>query len=148
MPSKPCEIRFIARHQLPVVLFRRGQRKDDVMVERLRDFQLKEGGRRRYDRIRFPMAAFGASQRRTRGAVNAGEKMHRRGSARDRSEFLVIKLLARLSLAGLYLRGSITGFPSPTPPNSPGNMATRLTVLDWRERLVCSRGGPVRPIWW
>jgi hypothetical protein len=53
--------------------------------------------------------------------------MHRRGSARDRSEFLVIKLLARLSLAGLYLRGSITGFPSPTPPNSPGNMATRLT---------------------
>jgi hypothetical protein len=73
------------------------------------------------------MAAFGASQRRTRGAVNAGEKMHRRGSARDRSEFLVIKLLARLSLAGLYLRGSITGFPSPTPPNSPVNMATRLT---------------------
>src|SRR5258708_35588685 len=35
--------RFIARHQLPVVLFRKGQRKDDVMVERLRDFQLKEG---------------------------------------------------------------------------------------------------------
>lgn len=27
--------RFIARHQLPVVLFRKGQRKDDVMVERL-----------------------------------------------------------------------------------------------------------------
>jgi hypothetical protein len=35
--------RFIARHQLPVVLFRKGRRKDDVMVERLRDFQLKEG---------------------------------------------------------------------------------------------------------
>ena len=35
--------RFIARHQLPVVLFRKGQRKDDVMVERLRDFPLKEG---------------------------------------------------------------------------------------------------------
>jgi hypothetical protein len=28
--------RFIARHQLPVVLFRKGQRKDDVMVTRLR----------------------------------------------------------------------------------------------------------------
>jgi len=35
--------RFVARHRLPVVLFRKGQRKDDVMVERLRDFQLKEG---------------------------------------------------------------------------------------------------------
>jgi hypothetical protein len=35
--------RFIARHQLPVVLFREGQRKDDVMVERLRHFPLKEG---------------------------------------------------------------------------------------------------------
>ena len=35
--------RFIARHRLPVVLFRKGQRKDDVMVERLRDFPLKEG---------------------------------------------------------------------------------------------------------
>jgi hypothetical protein len=35
--------RFVARHQLPVVLFRKGQRKDDVMAERLRDFQLKEG---------------------------------------------------------------------------------------------------------
>src|ERR1700730_1357559 len=35
--------RFIARHQLPVVLFRKGQRKDDVMVTRLREFPLKEG---------------------------------------------------------------------------------------------------------
>jgi len=35
--------RFIARYQLPLVLFRKGQRKDDVMVERLRDFRLKEG---------------------------------------------------------------------------------------------------------
>jgi len=35
--------RFIARHRLPVVLFRKGQRKDDVMVERLRDFRLNEG---------------------------------------------------------------------------------------------------------
>jgi hypothetical protein len=35
--------RFVARHQLPVVLFRKGQRKDDVMVERLRHFPLKEG---------------------------------------------------------------------------------------------------------
>jgi hypothetical protein len=31
------------RHRLPVVLFRKGQRKDDVMIERLRDFPLKEG---------------------------------------------------------------------------------------------------------
>src|SRR5437868_7184896 len=35
--------RFIVRHRLPVVLFRKGQRKDDVMIERLRDFPLKEG---------------------------------------------------------------------------------------------------------
>src|SRR5947208_12995442 len=35
--------RVIARHRLPIVLFRKGQRKDDVMVERLRDFPLKEG---------------------------------------------------------------------------------------------------------
>ena len=35
--------RFIARHQVPVVLFRKGQRKDDVMIERLCAFQLKEG---------------------------------------------------------------------------------------------------------
>ena len=35
--------RFIARHQLPVVLFRKGQRKDDVMVERLRHFPFTEG---------------------------------------------------------------------------------------------------------
>ena len=35
--------RFIARRQLPVVLFRKGQRKDDVMIEYLRQFQLKEG---------------------------------------------------------------------------------------------------------
>src|SRR5256886_15422089 len=35
--------RFIVRHHLPVVLFRKGQRKDAVMVERLRDFPLKEG---------------------------------------------------------------------------------------------------------
>ena len=35
--------RFVARHRLPVVLFRRGQRKDDVMVERLRKLQRKEG---------------------------------------------------------------------------------------------------------
>ena len=34
---------FIARHRLPVVLFRKGQRKADVMVQRLRHFQLKEG---------------------------------------------------------------------------------------------------------
>src|ERR1700730_15826460 len=33
--------RFIARHQLPVVLFRKGQRKDDVMVERQRHFTPK-----------------------------------------------------------------------------------------------------------
>src|SRR5260370_19239333 len=36
--------RFIARHRLPVVLFRKGQRKDDVMAERPRPFRLKEGG--------------------------------------------------------------------------------------------------------
>ena len=35
--------RFIAGRQLPVVLFRKGQRKDDVMIEYLRQFQLKEG---------------------------------------------------------------------------------------------------------
>src|SRR5205807_2413241 len=34
--------RFVARHRLPVVVFRKGQRKDDVMAERLRDFRLKE----------------------------------------------------------------------------------------------------------
>ena len=35
--------RFIARHRLPLVLFTKGQRKDDVMIEHLRRFQLKEG---------------------------------------------------------------------------------------------------------
>jgi hypothetical protein len=35
--------RFIAQHQLHVALFRKGQRKDDVMVTRLREFPLKEG---------------------------------------------------------------------------------------------------------
>ena len=32
--------RLIARHQLPVVLSRKGQRKDNAMVESLRDFPL------------------------------------------------------------------------------------------------------------
>jgi hypothetical protein len=34
---------FIARHRLPLVLFAKGQRKDDVMIEHLRHFQRKEG---------------------------------------------------------------------------------------------------------
>src|ERR1700730_4665777 len=42
-----------------------------------------------------------------------------RGSARDRSEFLVIKLLARLSLAGFYLRGSRTPAFRPVRRASP-----------------------------
>src|SRR5437868_14682061 len=35
--------RFAARHRVPVVLFRKGQRKDDLIIERLRHFPLKEG---------------------------------------------------------------------------------------------------------
>lgn len=35
--------RFIAQHQLPLVLFCKGQRKDDVMAERLRRFAAEEG---------------------------------------------------------------------------------------------------------
>jgi hypothetical protein len=35
--------RFIARYRLPLVLFAKGQRKDDVMIEHLRRFQRKEG---------------------------------------------------------------------------------------------------------
>src|SRR5437868_2317746 len=34
---------FIARHAVPLVLFRKGQRKDDVMAERLRSFAHEEG---------------------------------------------------------------------------------------------------------
>jgi hypothetical protein len=35
--------RFVARHRLSVVSFGKGQRKDDVMAERLRQFQREEG---------------------------------------------------------------------------------------------------------
>jgi hypothetical protein len=35
--------RFVARHRLSVVVFGKGQRKDDVMVARLRQFQREEG---------------------------------------------------------------------------------------------------------
>src|ERR1700758_1457607 len=35
--------RFIAQHALPLVLFCKGQRKDDVMAERLRGFAAEEG---------------------------------------------------------------------------------------------------------
>jgi hypothetical protein len=35
--------RLITRHQVPLVLFRKGQRKDDVMTERLRTFAHEEG---------------------------------------------------------------------------------------------------------
>jgi hypothetical protein len=35
--------RFIAQHRLPLVLFCKGQRKDDVMAERLRGFAAEEG---------------------------------------------------------------------------------------------------------
>src|SRR5215831_20033304 len=35
--------RFAARHRLPVVLFAKGQRKDDVMAEHLRRFAAEEG---------------------------------------------------------------------------------------------------------
>ena len=35
--------RFIAQHKLPLVLFCKGQRKDDVMAERLRRFAAEEG---------------------------------------------------------------------------------------------------------
>jgi hypothetical protein len=35
--------RFVARHRLSVVLFGKGQRKDEVMAERLRQFQREEG---------------------------------------------------------------------------------------------------------
>jgi hypothetical protein len=34
---------FVARHEIPLVLFRKGQRKDDVMAERLRGFDREEG---------------------------------------------------------------------------------------------------------
>ena len=34
---------FIARYKVPLVLFRKGQRKDDVMAERLRSFTHEEG---------------------------------------------------------------------------------------------------------
>ena len=34
---------FIARYKVPLVLFRKGQRKDDVMAERLRSFAHEEG---------------------------------------------------------------------------------------------------------
>ncbi len=34
---------FITRHEIPLVLFRKGQRKDDVMGERLREFDRGEG---------------------------------------------------------------------------------------------------------
>jgi hypothetical protein len=34
---------FIERHDIPVVQFRRGQRKDDVMAERLKEFKAEEG---------------------------------------------------------------------------------------------------------
>jgi hypothetical protein len=35
--------RFAARHRVPVVLFAKGQRKDDVMAEHLRRFEAEEG---------------------------------------------------------------------------------------------------------
>jgi hypothetical protein len=35
--------RFAARHRVPVVLFAKGQRKDDVMAEHLRRFEADEG---------------------------------------------------------------------------------------------------------
>ncbi|MBV8399713.1 MAG: hypothetical protein JOZ17_13370 [Acetobacteraceae bacterium] len=35
--------RFVARHGIPLVLFQKGQRKDDVMAERLRGFTAGEG---------------------------------------------------------------------------------------------------------
>jgi hypothetical protein len=35
--------RFAARHRVPVVLFVKGQRKDDVMAEHLRRFEAEEG---------------------------------------------------------------------------------------------------------
>jgi hypothetical protein len=35
--------RFIAQHEVPLVLFQKGQRKDDVMAERLRHFAAEEG---------------------------------------------------------------------------------------------------------
>ena len=35
--------RFIAQHELPLVLFCKGQRKDDAMAERLRSFAAEEG---------------------------------------------------------------------------------------------------------
>jgi len=35
--------RFAARHRLPVVLFAKGQRKDEVMAEQLRRFAAEEG---------------------------------------------------------------------------------------------------------
>ncbi len=35
--------RFIAQHEVPLVLFHKGQRKDDVMAERLRSFAAEEG---------------------------------------------------------------------------------------------------------
>jgi hypothetical protein len=35
--------RFAARHRVPVVLFAKGQRKDDVMTEHLRRFEAEEG---------------------------------------------------------------------------------------------------------
>jgi hypothetical protein len=34
---------FVARHELPLVQFRKGQRKDEVMAERLRTFRKEEG---------------------------------------------------------------------------------------------------------
>jgi hypothetical protein len=34
---------FVARHELPLVQFRKGQRKDDVMAEHLRKFEKEEG---------------------------------------------------------------------------------------------------------
>ena len=53
-----------------------------------------------------------------------------RGSARDRSEFLVIKLLARLSLAGFYLRGSRTPAFRPVRRASPGLASGQNVVCD------------------
>jgi hypothetical protein len=59
--------RFVARHRLSVVLFGKGQRKDDVMAERLRQFQREE-------RIVF----IGKAQRRLQSSAPSGRPRARR----------------------------------------------------------------------
>jgi hypothetical protein len=70
--------RFIARHQLPVVLFRKGQRKDDVMVTRLREFPLKEGVLSARPKRRRRSSAPRSGTARTAAGLTRGSSSRRR----------------------------------------------------------------------